>query len=50
MRNLKCLIVDDEPPARLVIESYLARIEHIELVGSAKNAIEAFNSLKKKCR
>ncbi len=37
----KTLIVDDEPLAREVIESYLSQMNDFEVVASCKNAIEA---------
>jgi DNA-binding LytR/AlgR family response regulator len=39
---MKCLIVDDEPLARQLIESYIQRVEALSLVKSCSNAIEAF--------
>ena len=46
MNNLiNCLIVDDEPMAREILENHLGKIDSISLVGSCKNAIEAFNML-----
>jgi two-component system LytT family response regulator len=42
MRNkLKCVIVDDEPMAREIIETYIAKIPNLDLIGSCKNAAEA---------
>jgi two-component system LytT family response regulator len=42
MRNkLKCVVVDDEPMAREIIESYIAKTPNLELVKSCKNAAEA---------
>jgi len=43
--NLKCIIVDDEPLAIEIIESYVNRIESLELVGKFRNAIKAFDFL-----
>lgn len=40
---MKCIIVDDEPLAIEVIESYVDRIESLELVGKFRNAIKAFD-------
>lgn len=40
---VQCLIVDDEPVAREILESLLAKINTLNVVGSCKNAIEAFN-------
>ncbi len=38
-----CLIVDDEPIAREIIETHLSKIKNIKLVASCNNAMEAFN-------
>ena len=43
--KLKCIIVDDEPLAQVVIEKYLERIDSLELVAKCKNALEALNYL-----
>ena len=45
MNAIKCLIVDDEPVARQIIESYVAKLQNIELVASCKNVSEAFEVL-----
>jgi DNA-binding LytR/AlgR family response regulator len=42
-KKVQCLIVDDEPVAREILENHLARIGALNVVGSCKNAIEAFN-------
>ena len=42
-KHIKCIIVDDEPMAREILESHLARIDAIEVAGTCKSAIEAFN-------
>lgn len=39
---MKCIIVDDEPLAIEIVESYVARVEELELVGTFRNAIAAF--------
>lgn len=44
---MKCLIVDDEPNALDVLETYIDRIDELHLAGRCTNAIEAFNWLKK---
>jgi len=42
MRNkLKCVVVDDEPMAREIIETYIAKTPNLELISSCKNAAEA---------
>lgn len=40
---IQCLIVDDEPVAREILENHLAKIDVVHLVSSCKNALEAFN-------
>lgn len=43
--TLKCLIVDDEPPAHKVLENYIGKLNGLTLVGNCYNAIEALNFL-----
>lgn len=43
--KLQCLLVDDEPPALEVLESYVREVAHLELVGTCGNALEAFGVL-----
>ncbi|NJL14355.1 MAG: response regulator transcription factor [Microscillaceae bacterium] len=45
--KLSCLIVDDEPLAIKVIENYVNRLDFLKLLGTARNAVEAFNLLAK---
>ena len=40
-KNLRCVIVDDEPVAREIIESFVVKIPSLELLKSCKNASEA---------
>lgn len=40
--RLRCLLVDDEPLALDVLESYIHRIEGLELIARCENALEAF--------
>nr|WP_319273553.1 LytTR family DNA-binding domain-containing protein [uncultured Draconibacterium sp.] len=42
-KKILCIIVDDEPMAREILENHLRKIETVEIVASCKNAIEAFN-------
>lgn len=44
---MNCIIVDDEPLAREVLESFVERIDGLELLASCDNAIKAFDILKK---
>ncbi|WP_298516709.1 LytTR family DNA-binding domain-containing protein [uncultured Kordia sp.] len=41
MKNLKCLIVDDETPPIRLLESYIKKVPFLELVGSTSNPVEA---------
>lgn len=45
--KIKCLIVDDEPLAIMLIEKHLAQIPQLELVASCQNPLAAFEILKK---
>ena len=40
-----CIIVDDEPMAREILENHLKKVEAVTIVALCKNAIEAFNVL-----
>jgi len=42
-KTINCIIVDDEPIAREILENHLQKIDAINVVGSCKNAIDAFN-------
>lgn len=44
-KPINCIIVDDEPIAREILENHLKRIDTIRTIGSCKNAIEAFNMI-----
>lgn len=44
-KTIKCIIVDDEPMAREILENHLSRIDSIAIIGLCKNAVEAFNLL-----
>jgi DNA-binding LytR/AlgR family response regulator len=46
--KFKYLIVDDEPLARRLIASHVAKIDGLECVGECSNAIEASNILRSK--
>lgn len=41
--SIPCIIVDDEPVAREILESHLSQIKAVKVVASCKSAIEAFN-------
>lgn len=42
-RTINCLVVDDEPVAREVLENHLEKISTIRVLASCKNAMEAFD-------
>ncbi|WP_196891806.1 LytR/AlgR family response regulator transcription factor [Aureivirga marina] len=42
MKKLNCIIVDDEPIAREIIQTYLEKFPEIHLVASCNSAMEAF--------
>ncbi|TAI49159.1 LytR/AlgR family response regulator transcription factor [Flagellimonas allohymeniacidonis] len=44
---IKCILVDDEPLARSLLEAHIAEIPYLQLLGSFKNAIEASDFLAK---
>ncbi len=43
IKSLKCIIVDDERGAHLVLQHYISQIDRLELAGSCGNALEAIN-------
>ena len=46
--TIQCIIVDDEPIAREILENHLLKIDKINVVATCKNAIEAFNEINSK--
>jgi DNA-binding LytR/AlgR family response regulator len=46
--KLRCLLIDDEPPALKVLESHISNINGLEIVAQCKNAIEALDVLHEK--
>ncbi|MEO7047229.1 MAG: LytTR family DNA-binding domain-containing protein [Ferruginibacter sp.] len=46
MKKINCLVADDELLSREVVETYISRLEKLELAGKCKNGIEVFNMLK----
>jgi DNA-binding LytR/AlgR family response regulator len=43
--RIRCLIVDDEPPAREVLKRYVDEVPTLELAGECANAIQAITTL-----
>lgn len=46
--KLKCLLIDDEPPALKVLARYISTINGLEIAGQCNNAIEALDILQNK--
>jgi DNA-binding LytR/AlgR family response regulator len=46
--KLRCLLIDDEPPALKVLARYITAIDGLEIAGQCKNAIEALDVLQQK--
>lgn len=44
---LNCIIIDDEQPARRLLENYCSKIDALKVLGSYKSAIEALPVLQK---
>ena len=43
--TIRCLVVDDEPPAREIIRRYIDQVPTLELAGECANAIQALSIL-----
>ena len=46
MSKLKCIIVEDEPLARQILEGYVAQVPFLELQGSFEDGIYAMDYLR----
>jgi DNA-binding LytR/AlgR family response regulator len=46
--KLRCLLIDDEPPALKILARYVSAINGLEIVGQCRNAIEALDVLRQK--
>ncbi|HSF44541.1 MAG TPA: LytTR family DNA-binding domain-containing protein [Chitinophagaceae bacterium] len=46
--NIRCLVVDDEPPAIKILRSYISQVKGLELVGDCHNALLAHDILHQK--
>lgn len=46
MSKIRCLIVDDEPPAVELLDSYCSMIDQLRVVGMSHSALNAFELLK----
>jgi DNA-binding LytR/AlgR family response regulator len=45
-KKIRCLVVDDEPPAREILKQHIAGVDALELAGTCANAVEAISFLK----
>lgn len=45
MKTLQCVIADDEPIARQIVENYIASVPNLVLVATCKNAFEVLTVL-----
>mgnify|MGYP000660466439 CR=1 FL=1 len=41
MTNISCIIVEDQKPAQRILETYIERLDHVELVATCCSAMEA---------
>jgi DNA-binding LytR/AlgR family response regulator len=46
--TIRCLLIDDEPPALKVLQSHISQIGGLEVVGACRNAVEAIEVLHRK--
>jgi DNA-binding LytR/AlgR family response regulator len=46
--KLRCLLIDDEPPALKLLARYISSIDDLEIAGQCSNAIEALGVLRHK--
>lgn len=44
-KKIKCLVIDDEPPARDVLKKYIDGVELLQLTGECSNAVETLSFL-----
>ena len=45
IKTIRCLVVDDEPPAREIIRRYIEQVPTLQFAGECANAIQAFTLL-----
>ncbi|GGG88311.1 DNA-binding response regulator [Polaribacter pacificus] len=43
MQKIKCLLVDDEPPAIRLLEKYISKIDFLDLVYATKSSLDALS-------
>jgi len=42
---MKCILIEDEIPAQRILKSYIAKVSHLELVGTFNAALKAYDIL-----
>ncbi len=47
-KTINCIIVDDEPVAREILDQHLSKIEGVNVLALCKNALDAFNMINAK--
>jgi DNA-binding LytR/AlgR family response regulator len=45
IKKIRCLVIDDEQPARDILQKHIEGVEALELTGSCNNAVEALSFL-----
>ena len=45
-KKIRCLVIDDELPAREILKKHISGVEALELCGTCSNAVEAISFLK----
>lgn len=45
MKPINCIVVDDEPIAREIIETHLGRLDYVSVVESCEDAVSALNRI-----
>lgn len=46
MRNIKCIIADDEVLARNIVENHVDRLRQLNVVATCSNGVEVYNAIK----
>lgn len=45
-KKIRCLVIDDEPPAREILKQHIGGVKALEFTGTCSNAVEAITFLK----
>ncbi len=46
METIKCLVIDDEELARALLQTYIAKLDFLELIGSVESPVEALHFMR----